>query len=53
VLERGDGEVLDTAVIAAVEDGVVRLAVPLFVEDVRESDVDAPEVTTRRANWRT
>lgn len=43
-LERGDGDVLDTAVSGAVEDDTVRLVVPLSVEDVRESDVDTLEV---------
>lgn len=43
-LDHGDGDVLDTGASGKVEDGEVRLAVPLSVDDVRENDLDRIEV---------
>ncbi|SFK77394.1 hypothetical protein SAMN04487950_1027 [Halogranum rubrum] len=43
-LARGDGDILDNGARGTVEDGNVRLAVPLSVDDVRENDVDRLEV---------
>lgn len=43
-LNHGDGDVLDTGATGTVEDGDVRLAVPLSVDDIRESDLDRLEV---------
>lgn len=39
-LDHGDGDVLDGGVMATVEDGDVRLAVPLSVETVNDRNVD-------------
>ena len=43
-LGHGDGDVLDTGASGTVEDGYVRLAVPLSVDDVREHDIGRLEV---------
>lgn len=43
-LAHGPGDVLDTGAGGAVEDGAVRLVVPLSVDDVRENNVDRLEV---------
>ena len=43
-LAHGDGAVLDTGASATIEDDEVRLAVPLSVDDVQETDVDRLEV---------
>ena len=43
-LEHGDGDVLDNGVQAYVEDDDVRLSVPLYVDDVREKNVDSLHV---------
>ena len=43
-LDHGDGDVLDTGATGTVEDGDVRLAVPLSVDDVRANDVDRLDV---------
>jgi len=43
-LDHGEGDVLDTGASGTVEDGDVRLAVPLSVGDVRENDLDRIEV---------
>jgi len=40
----GDGDVLDNGARGTVEDGNVRLAVPLSVDNVQENDVDRLEV---------
>ncbi|WP_254522313.1 hypothetical protein [Natrinema caseinilyticum] len=40
----GDGDALDNGARGTVEDGDVRLAVPLSVDDVRENDIDSLEV---------
>ncbi|MDF9748261.1 hypothetical protein [Natrinema salsiterrestre] len=42
--DHGDGDILNTGARGIVEDGDVRLTVPLSVEDVRESDIDRLEV---------
>ncbi|WP_265110893.1 hypothetical protein [Halosolutus halophilus] len=42
--DHGDGDVLDNAASGTVEDGDVRLAIPLSVDDVRENDVDRLDV---------
>jgi len=43
-LAHGDGDVLDNGARGTVEDGNVRLAVPLSVDNVQENDVDRLEV---------
>jgi len=43
-LAHGDGNTLDNGARGIVEDGNVKLAVPLSVDDVRENDVDRLEV---------
>jgi len=43
-LDHGDGDVLDTGASGTIEDGNVRIAIPLSVDDVRENDVDRLEV---------
>lgn len=43
-LDHGEGDVLDNGARGTVEDGTVRLAVPLSVDDVRETGVDRLEV---------
>lgn len=43
-LDHGDGDLLDGGASAYVEDGDVRLAVPLSVADVRERSVDSLHV---------
>lgn len=43
-LDHGDGDVLDNGASGTVEDGVVRLAIPLSVDDVRETDLDRLDV---------
>ncbi|WP_137287159.1 hypothetical protein [Halorussus salinisoli] len=43
-VEHGDGELLDGGAQATVEDGDVRLAVPLSVEDVRGTGLDSLEL---------
>lgn len=43
-LDHGDGDVLDTGASGSVEDGDVRLVVPLSVDDVQENDLDRLKV---------
>lgn len=43
-LDHGNGDVLNTGASGTIEDGDVRLAVPLSVDDVRENDLDRLEV---------
>jgi hypothetical protein len=43
-LAHGDGDVLDGGAMATVEDGDVRLAVPLSVDTVRETGLDSLEL---------
>ncbi|MFD1570908.1 hypothetical protein [Halorubrum laminariae] len=43
-VEHGEGDVLDGGAQGTVESGTVRLAVPLSVDDVEETGIDALEV---------
>lgn len=43
-LDHGDGDVLDSGASGTVEGGVVRLVIPLSVDDVRENALDRLEV---------
>ena len=48
-LEHGDGDVLDTGASGTVEDGNVRLAIPLSVNDVRENGIDHLDAADEQA----
>lgn len=43
-LSHGDGDVLDNGARGAVEDDIVRLAVPLYTDDVKKYDIDTIRV---------